>query len=46
MIHLSGHTVRVKNAVIKQLRKCPEVIQILFDDLVEDLERKGQIQPE
>jgi hypothetical protein len=46
MIHLSVYTVRVKKAVIKQLRKCPEVIQILFDDLVEDLERKGPIQPE
>lgn len=40
------YTVRVKKTVIKQLRKCPEVIQILFNDLVEDLELKGPAQTE
>ena len=34
-------TVWVKRSVEKRIAKAPETIQILFDELIEDLEEKG-----
>ena len=39
------YKVSVKKAAIKRISKAPESIQILFDELVEDLEEKGPILP-
>ena len=38
------YRVMVKKSVTKRLRKCPESVQILFDELTEDLRKNGPVQ--
>ncbi len=38
-------TVRAKKSAEKRISKAPETIQILFQELVEDLEANGPFQP-
>ena len=40
------HTVLVKKKVCKIIEKAPIAVQILFDELVKDLQAKGPIQNE
>jgi hypothetical protein len=38
------YIVSVRKTVKKRIAKAPETVQILFDELIEDLEAKGPIQ--
>jgi hypothetical protein len=40
------YNVLVKNRVIKNIEKLPLSVQILFDELIQDLQKKGPVQSE
>ena len=38
------YKVLVKKAAVKKMRKAPQSVRFLFDELIEDLEKKGPVQ--
>jgi hypothetical protein len=40
------YSVLIKKSALKKIKKAPESIQILFDELMEDLKNKGPVVPE